>query len=160
MKTAIIYYSFEGNSALAAGILKELFSKRGGVEVLEIKTVDTKKRKGFSKYLWGGSQVVMHKKPPIQNLSFDPSSCDLIILGCPVWAASPAPPMASFLEKAEIRGKRVALFCCHAGGAGKALEKFRSLAAGNTIAGEIDLANPARAENLRERLSSWAESLK
>ncbi|GHV85048.1 hypothetical protein AGMMS50230_06560 [Spirochaetia bacterium] len=160
-KIAIIYYSFEGNCTLVGKILQELFSGSGKTaDIFAIKTLDTKKRTGFSKYVWGGSQVFMHKKPVIQPLAFDAASYSLIILGAPVWAASPAPAMASFLDTAKITGKRIALFCCHAGGPGKALEKFRTLLPGNTFAGELDIFSPAKdPEALTAKLKAWAETL-
>jgi flavodoxin len=163
MKTAIVYYSFEGNCALTARTLKEILEAapfKGKADLHEIKTVDGKKRTGFSKYVWGGSQVFMHRKPPLAPVAFDPAAYDLIILGTPVWAGSPAPAMASFLDKISLHGKKTALFCCHAGGKGKALEKFRALAPGAVIAGELDLRSPAAApEGLGEKLAGWLQSL-
>ena len=160
MKTAIVYYSFDGNCALVAETLRDILSAQGAVRVFEIKTLDTQKRRGLSKYLWGGAQVWMGKKPGIQRFDFDAAVYDLIVLGAPVWAASPAPPLAAFLDTAGIRGKRVGLFCCHAGGKGKAPEKFKALVRENTVAGFIDLRNPAsRPQGLRETLRAWAEGL-
>jgi flavodoxin len=159
MKTAIIYYSYERNCALAARTLRGILESapfNGKADLHEIKTIDDKRRTGFSKYFWGGSQVLMRKKPPILPMAFDPAPYDLIILGTPVWAGSPAPAMVSFLDKTTLNGKKTALFCCHAGGKGKALEKFRALIPGALIAGELDMVNPAAdPEGLGERLSGW-----
>ena len=157
MKTAIIYYSYEGNCALVAETIKAVL----GADVFEIKTVEDKKRTGFSKYFWGGRQVVMKKKPPIRPLGADVNAYDLIILGTPVWAGSPAPALVSFLGGTKITGKKVALFCCHDGGKGKALEKFKALLPGNTIAGEIDFKSPARGESdaLKQKIGEWVKSL-
>lgn len=156
MKTAIVYYSFEGNCAFAGHILQKLL----GADLFEIKTVDTKKRRGLAKYFWGGRQVIMGKKPFLQPLAVDPAPYDLIILGTPVWAGSPAPAMVSFLDKTMLSGKTLALYCCHAGGKGRALEKFRALVSGSTIAAELDLVNPAaNPEKAREALETWAKSL-
>jgi flavodoxin len=162
MKTAIVYYSFEGNCALTARTLKGILEAapfNGKADIYEIKTADAKKRTGFSKYVWGGSQVFMRRKPALLPMAFEPAPYDLIILGTPVWAGSPAPAMVSFLDKSELGGKRTALFCCHAGGKGKALEKFRALASGAVTAGELDLRNPASApEGLNEKLTGWLQS--
>jgi flavodoxin len=161
LKTAIVYYSFEGNCALTAQTLKEILEAapfNGKADLYEIRTADAKKRTGFSKYVWGGSQVFMRKKPALLPMDFDPAPYDLIILGAPVWAGSPAPAMVSFLDKAKPDGKKAAVFCCHAGGKGKALEKFRALVPG--AVGELDLRNPAaNPEGLNEKLSGWLQSL-
>ena len=156
MKAAVIYYSFEGNCAMVAGLLKEELN----ADVFEIKTADSKKRTGFAKFLWGGAQVVVRKKPELLPLDINITSYDMIILGTPVWAASPAPALFSFLDKTKIEGKKIALFCCHAGGKGKALEKFRALLSGNTIVGEIDFNNPASggSAGLKQKVSEWIKT--
>ncbi|MDR1506850.1 MAG: flavodoxin [Treponema sp.] len=161
MKTAVVYYSFEGSCAFAARTIKGILESapfKGKADLYEIKTVDAKKRTGFSKYLWGGSQVLMRKKPALAPLEFDPAPYDLIILGTPVWAASPAPAMVSFLDRHDLRGKKTALFCCHAGGKGRALEKFRALVPGAVISGEIDLRGPVQAD-ITGRLGDWLRNL-
>lgn len=157
MKTAIIYYSYEGNCSLVSKIIKDTLN----ADIFEIKTVDDKIRTGLAKYLWGGSQVVFHKKPALRPLSVDINAYDLIILGCPVWAGSPAPAIISFLSGTKIAGKKIALFCCHAGGKKKAFDKFRALLNGNSIAGEIDFVNPAgkSPEKLKLIIGDWVKTI-
>jgi flavodoxin len=161
MKTAIVYYSLEGNCALAAQTLGDVLAARFGVkpDLFRIQTADDKKRRGLRKYLWGGGQVLMNARPALRPLEFDPAPYDLVIVGAPVWAACPAPPAAAFLEQNPVRGKRVALFICHAGGKGKAMEKLAALLPGNENAGGIDLVNPSGDPRLREKLEAWAETL-
>ena len=157
MKTLIIYYSLDGNCALIAENLKSCLK----AEVLEIKTLDTKKRKGFALYFWGGSQVLFRKKPPLKPYTIDVNAWDLIILGTPVWAGSPAPAISSFLDKTKISGKKLALYCCHGGGMGEALEKFKALLPGNTFAGEINFKVPRRedASKVKQQTEEWAKTL-
>jgi len=98
MKTAVIYYSYEGNSALVAETIKAAIK----ADVFEIKTVDNRKPAGFAKFALGCVQVfqvLMNIKPKLLPLSVDINSYDLIILGTPVWADSPAPALAAFLGK-------------------------------------------------------------
>ncbi|MDR2500501.1 MAG: flavodoxin [Treponema sp.] len=163
MKTAVVYYSLEGNCALAARILGEIFAFQTGekADLFEIQTADTKKRRGLRKFLWGGGQVLMGSKPALQPLDFDPAAYGLVVVGTPVWAASPAPPVRAFLEKTPIRGKRIALFICHAGGKGRALEKLEALLPGNECAGGIDLVNPSgNLQGLQAKLEAWVETLR
>jgi flavodoxin len=157
LKTAVIYYSFDGNCALVAEAIKN----RLNADLYAIKTVDEKKRTGLGKYIWGGRQVFQHTKPELKPLDVDIDAYDLIILGTPVWAGSPAPAMGSFLSRTPFSGKRTAVFCCHAGGKGKALDKFKALLQGNIIAGEIDFNNPARGntEELRKKVGAWVTAL-
>ncbi|MDR2480082.1 MAG: flavodoxin, partial [Treponema sp.] len=130
-------------------------------DLVRLYTRDEKKRSGLAKYAWGGAQVFMHKKPALKPWQFDPAAYDLIILGTPVWAASPAPPMQSFLSEAKISGKKIALFICHMGGKGEALKKFKSLLADNTVAGETDFIKPLAGSRdaVKEQLARWLKSL-
>jgi flavodoxin len=157
MKTAIIYYSYEGNGVLVAEILKAELN----ADIFRIETLDSKKRKGFFLIAWGGSQVFLGKKPPLKPLSVDVSAYDLVIFGTPVWAASPAPAIASFLSKNSFTGKKIALFCCHGGGMGEASTKLKALLSGNTVIGEIDFKYPARMDSaeLKQKISEWVKTL-
>ena len=155
MKTAVIFYSFEGSSALVAETIKSA----ANAETFEIKTTDTKKRTGFSKYFWGGGQAMRGIKPPILPLSVDPNAYDLIILGTPVWAGSPAPALLSFLDKTAIKGKKVAIYACHGGGMGKVFEKLEARLQGNTIAGKIDFKNASNDTALKQKISEWLKSI-
>jgi len=157
MKTALIYYSYEGNSAFIAETIKACIA----VDVFEIKTAKTKKRKGFAKYFWGGAQVFFGRKPALLPLSVDVNAYDLIILGTPVWASSPAPALVSFLGKTAISGKKLALYCCHLGGKGDVFKKIKSLLPGNTFVGEIDFQNTASQEKaaLKQKVGEWLKTL-
>jgi flavodoxin len=164
MKTAVIYYSYDGNCALVAGLMKTALnssSPPGNADVFEIKTVDSKRREGFFKMLWGGMQAVFNKKPAIQPLAIEIDSYDLLVLGTPVWAGSPAPAMVSFLSEKKFSGRKVALFCCHGGGPGKVFDKLKALLPGNRFAGEIDFINPTKGNRseLEQKIRDWAKSL-
>ena len=158
MKTAVIYYSNNGNSAQVAEILKAELN----ADIFRIETLDSKKRKGFSSIFFGGAQVVMGKKPPLKPLSVNISAYDLVIIGTPVWAGSPTPAVVSFLDKNSIAGKKIALFCCHAGGMGEAMNKLKALLGGNTVIGEIDFKNAAKIDKaeLKQKISEWTKTLK
>jgi flavodoxin len=158
MKTAVVYYSFEGNSDLVANLIGQELK----ADIFKLETIDQKKRKGFAKYAWGGSMVFMHKKPPLKPFNIDAASYDLIVLGFPVWAGSAAPPINTFLDNVKISGKKIALFCCHAGGKGDALNKLKAQLPGNEFAGEIDFVNPSQqeAQVIAEKVKEWVAGIK
>jgi flavodoxin len=157
MKTAVVFYSYDGNCAFVA----EQIKARLNADLVRLQTADEKRRAGFAKFFWGGSQVLMHKKPPLKPYVFDPAAYDLIIIGAPVWAASPAPPVRTFLSEAKISGKKTAFFVCHAGGKGGAMDKLRALLADNTIIGETDFLNPGRGdtEETKRRIEEWLKAI-
>lgn len=159
MKTAVIYYSLDGNCRLVAETLGEEL----GADLFSIEMIDSKKRAGLSKFVWGGRMVFTRKKPPLKPLAVDLAAYDLLILGAPVWAGSPAPPMMSFLSQAAFPGKKkLALFCCHMGGMGKAMETFRGCLAEHEIAGTKDFLRTGKqdSENLRASVKEWIRELK
>jgi flavodoxin len=158
MKTLIVYFSYEGNSALIAELIKAAVPE---ADTLELKPEDDRKREGLAKFIWGGRQVMTHAKPKLKPYTAEIDQYDLIILGTPVWAGSYSPAMASFLSQTKISGKKLALYCCHAGGKGKALDKLKAALAGNTIVGEIDFNNPRKLnrEETAKRVQDWAGSL-
>ena len=156
MKTAVIFYTFDGNCALLAQHIKSAL----GADLYRVKLEETKKRTGFFKFLYGMS--IMFKKPEPLPLSVDINAYELIILGAPVWGGSPASPIVSFLNKTKISGKKVAFFCSHGGSMGKFYDKFRGLLSGNTIVGEIDFKNPANQDSavLEEQIAEWVKGFK
>jgi flavodoxin len=157
MKTAVVFYSYDGHCAFVAEQIKALLH----ADLVRLHTKDEKRRAGFAKYFWGGSQVFMHTKPALKPYVFDPAAYDLIIIGAPVWAASPAPPVRTFLSEAKLSGKKTALFLCHAGGKGNALDKFREMLSGNTITGATDFINPGAGnpEAATRQIGDWLKTI-
>ena len=159
MKTLVIYYSFEGNTKLIA----ENIAKAVDAEILEIKPVEEIKTKGFMKFFWGGKQVMMNEKPELQPLDKNPNNYELIMIGTPVWAWGPAPPMKTFLEKYKFENKKIALFCCHGGGKGKIFDKMKTaLDEKNEFIGQIDFIEPLK-KKTREKIDKaveWAKRIR
>ena len=131
MKTLIVYYSLEGNTAYAAGNIAESISSAGGqADTLRLVPVKAYADKGFAKFFWGGKSAVMAEKPALEPYDADIRSYDRIIFGFPVWASCFAPPLRTFItENADaLKEKDIAAFACQAGnGAEKALGKLSTL---------------------------------
>jgi flavodoxin len=157
MKTAVVFYSLDGNCAFVAEQLKAKLN----ADLIQIQTKDDKKRGKVGKMLWGVGMVFGRKKPPLKPYTFDPAAYDLIIIGAPVWASSPAPPLKTFLSQTKINGKKVALFVCHAGGKGNALDKFKALLPGNEIAAKADFQIPAQgdSEKAKQQIEDWIKGI-
>jgi flavodoxin len=156
MKTAVIFFSYDGNSAFAAQQIKT----RLNADLVQLYLMDEKKRGKIASIFWGGGMAVRGKKPPLKPYNFDPSSYNLIILGAPVWAGHPAPPLKTFLSQTPITGKKLALFVCHGGGPGKSLEKFKALVPGNEIVSTADFLMPGKnKDEARQKIADWAGKL-
>ena len=156
MKTAVVFYSLDGNCALVAEEIKAKLN----ADLIRLYTKDEKKRSKIGNLFWGGAMVLFRKKPPLIPYTFDPSVYDLIILGAPVWAASPAPPIQTFIHEAGITGRKIAIFACHGGGKENSLGKLRTLLAGNNVVAETDFFNPCKSgiEEVRQKISDWIKS--
>jgi flavodoxin len=152
MKTAVVFYSCSGNSKFIAKEIKDQLN----ADLIQLYTKDEKKRGKVATILWGGAMVLFRKKPPLKPYSFDPSAYDLIILGAPVWASFPAPPIKTFLSQTPITGKKIAIFVSHAGGKEDSLEKFKALLSGNEIISTADFKDPLKdIEEAQRRIADW-----
>ena len=140
MKSIIVYYSMSGNTDFAARAL----ASRLGADTLRLEPETAYPDKGFKKFLWGGKAALMAETPALRPYSFDESAYDLVLLGFPVWAGSPAPPLRTFLRDhgAALAGKRVAAFACQSGsGAEKAFAKLEGLL-GQPLSATLALIDP------------------
>jgi flavodoxin len=156
MKTAVVFYSLSGSCALIAQEIKS----RLNADLIRLHTENEKPRSGLGKFFWGISVMLGIKKAPLKPYTFNSSVYDLIIIGAPVWGGSPALPIQSFLAEAGIKGKKIALFACHGGGVGKALEKLEALLPGNDISAETDFVYPLKnIEKATQQAADWAKGL-
>ena len=155
-KTLVIYFSLEGNTEFAAKTIAETLK----ADVLKLELVKSISSTGFSRFFWGGKQVVMKEAPELRPFSQNPAAYDLIILGTPVWAGSYAPALRTFFKTTPLTGKRLALFCCYANNAGKTFDAMKAALPGNAFLGEKGFLNPAKQpEQVKNDIIAWAKSV-
>ena len=113
MKTAIVFYSMNGNTAMVARKLAEGIN----ADLIEIKPEKSYPDKGFKKFLWGGKSAVMAETPALIPYDFSAGEYDQIVFGFPVWAGNVTPPIRTFVQenKDVLKGKRIAAFACQSG---------------------------------------------
>lgn len=157
-KALVLFYSFEGNTKRAAGIL----AKNLNAETLELKPVKEIASKGFfSKYFWGGKQIFSREKPTLRAYDKEPENFDLIVIGTPVWAFTYTPAIRSFLATHNLKDKNIALFCTHDGAPGRCLLHMSKKLDGNNIIGKQDftrIKSMDKAE-LEKRCLDWANQI-
>jgi len=157
MKTAVVFYSLDGNCAFVAEEIKTILN----ADLIQLRTKREKKRGKIGNLFWGGAMVFSKKNPLLKRYEFDPAGYDLIVFGAPVWAGQPAPPFRTFFADTKITGKKAAFFVCHAGGMGNALEKFKSMLTGNEIISEVDFDDPAKKgdrEDVKRQIADWVKT--
>ena len=112
MKTAVVYYSLEGNVRYVA----EKVAKETDAELIEIIPVKAYPDKGFKKFFWGGKAATMKEKPELEPYSFNEADYDTIVICSPVWAGTFTPPLRTFLAEHDLTGKRIAVIASSGGG--------------------------------------------
>ncbi|MGL5916140.1 MAG: flavodoxin [Culicoidibacterales bacterium] len=111
-KTAVIYFSLEGNTKLLADVI----AKKTQADVFVVKAKKTYHEQGFKKFFWGGKSVFFNEIPELESLTFDANQYERIFIGTPIWVGTMAPPIKSFCYQYPFSGKEVQLFCTHGGG--------------------------------------------
>jgi flavodoxin len=105
MKTAVVYFSLTGNTGKVAEMLA------GEDEDLDL--IRIKRRSGLL------SLMGLTGKPKL-----DAHKYDLVVIGCPVWASSPAKLFMKALRKIDFGGKQVNAYVTYAMNDGNALKKL------------------------------------
>jgi flavodoxin len=156
-KILVLFYSYEGSTRKIA----ELIAAETGADIEEIKPVKEMKSKGFAKYVWGGGQVVMKRRPELKPLNVNLDNYDTIFLGSPVWAFTYSPPIASLLEKGYLKGKQIAFFHCCEGAPAKTEEDAKAAIENeNTWLAAFGCTNvPENYENLKDQVATWAKEI-
>lgn len=114
MKSAIIYYSYSGNTKRIAEVLSEHLKQKGEVEIIELKASDES-----GNFFSQAARAFFKKRAQIAGANFDLTKFDFICLGTPVWAFGPAPAMNTYLDKClGLEGKEIVLFTTYGSGTG------------------------------------------
>ena len=105
MTYLVVYYSRTGNNRTIA----ESIAKRLSADIDEI--IDKKNRQGRLNWLLAGKDSRSGKLTKIE-FQKNPQDYDTITIGFPIWAWSPIPPLRTYLQEVDLKGKRVAFFIC------------------------------------------------
>ena len=115
MKTAVVYFSWSGNTRFAA----ETIAKKTSADIFEIKAEKTYNR-DFGKCCDEAKPECNGKtlRPikPIEGL--DLAKYDIVFVGTPNWWGTMAPPVRTWVTQSKdaLKGKTVCLFQTHGGG--------------------------------------------
>ena len=146
METLIVYFSLNGNSAATA----ERIASAMKADKLCLEPKKNYPAKGFMKFLVGGGDVAVKRRPPLEPYSVELSRYGRVVFVGPVWASSFTPPVGTFIEenREALRGKRIACAFCHAGGGTeKAVEKLKAALGTEAFEAELSLVDPKTRPN-------------
>ena len=156
-KILIVYYSLTGNTKFIAEALRDSIE----ADILELKPIKELNAESSSRFIWGGYQSTMKKKPKLMSFDTNPLEYDLLVLGSPVWAWNISPPMRSFLSKFNLTGKKVALWMCHAGDGIKATNRFKETLKDANIIENISFQDPLKKDpdEKKEKAIAWIKEV-
>jgi len=132
-KILIVYYSLTGSTRFIAETLLEPLN----ADILELKPIKDLNPDSGTRFMWGGAQATMKKKPKLEKIEVDPLEYDMIVLGTPVWAWTFNPAFRTFLSMFNLAEKKVALWTCSAGSGNRAMEQFKKDLKKSDIIGQI-----------------------
>ena len=111
-KVLVLYYSQTSNTKIVA----ENIATRLGADIEEIVPVnpyDGDFQATIERCMQERQQGTV---PEIQPVAADLSQYDVIFIGYPIWFGTFAPPVAAFLDTADLSGKKVVPFCTFGSG--------------------------------------------
>jgi flavodoxin len=155
MKVLTAYYSRTGNNEK---LVNELQAKLGcDVE----KIIDTVNRKGAWGFLKSGYQAYRKKTSRIEPIKKDPSSYDLVIVACPLWASLMPPPIRTYIFENKNKFNKVALMSVSGGGKGndKTIPDFETALGKKTSAILLLAQAELKKGNYEEKLQEFSESI-
>jgi hypothetical protein len=103
---AVVYFSRDGSTRITA----ETIARRLGANLVELK--ETKPRRNF--LLSGFRASSKRHLTPAGDPWGDTSEARTLIIGAPIWAGNGNPLVNGFLDKADLKGKKVYLFTVQA----------------------------------------------
>ncbi len=157
LKTLVCFYSLDGNTRHIAKAIQQKID----ADLLELRIKNPRKYKGFLKYFIGGMQVLFHSRPPLLPLGKDLRDYQLIYFGTPVWAGNYVPAYRTLFSSCELKKKKIALFACCGGKAGKTFDSFKKALIGNEFLGEIEFQDPLKKDptETKEKAQRWAQEI-
>ncbi len=151
MKSAIIYYSFTGNTHRIACLFADILKNKGEEAVL----VRIRPLKEETTFLRQCKEAFLNKKPELYRTLLDLKDFDRVIIGSPVWAFNPTPAINTYIEQCgSLQGKTAICFVTYGSGVGKdrALEIMKKalVAKGARIAGTVSFQQSENEKQCKE----------
>ena len=159
-KPLVVYWSWSEthNTKVVAEMLKE---KTGAdLAVIEMVTPYPSDFGGAAQA--GQRDKAQTKAPAIKDIGVDVSKYDPIYVGTPIWFSSYAPPVRSFLQNYDLKGKTVALFCTHGQGNPATftyLSDMKALFPDFTFFPEVFAHTGTDAANAGPAIDAWLEKI-
>ncbi|MDD5017742.1 MAG: hypothetical protein PHO15_06570 [Eubacteriales bacterium] len=110
MKTAVVFYTRDGSTKVAAKVIGEKFD----ADVFELEEA---KKRGNSPgaFICAGFGAAIGRRSKLKNAyARDMKDYDRICIGTPIWAAKATPAVNAFTHALEPKGKEIIIFTLQA----------------------------------------------
>lgn len=129
-KALVVYFSHSGNTRVVA----EQIARAAGADILEIVPENPYPTAYNAVVDQAKKEIEAGYRPAIATPIPDLASYDTVFVGSPCWWYTIAPPVATFLEECDLRGKTVAPFMTHEGSRmGRSVDDIRKLCPASTV---------------------------
>jgi flavodoxin len=110
MKTAVVYYSYDGSTRVAA----EVMAERMNADIFELEEMKARSHKA-SGFMSAGFAALMGMRSRLKTTFANKmAEYTRIYIGTPIWASQCAPAVNAFVRAADLSGKDVAVFTLQA----------------------------------------------
>ena len=113
-KPLVVYWSW--SETHNTKVVAEMLQQKTGADIALIEMVTPYPNDFGSVMQLGQRDLQQPKAPAIKEMNLDLSKYDPIYVGTPIWFSTFAPPVRTFLQSYDLKGKTVALFCTHGQG--------------------------------------------
>jgi flavodoxin len=110
MKNAVVYYSYDGSTRVAAKIIADKFK----ADLFELEEVKKRGHSPFSFVAAGFSASVGKGSRLKSTFENEMKEYGSIYIGTPIWAGKSVPAVNTFIKKLNPKGKEVILFTVQA----------------------------------------------
>jgi len=155
-KPLVVYWTWSEthNTTVVAEMLKE----KTGADLVLIEMVTPYPSDFGGAAQAGQRDMAQAKAPAIKDIPVDVAKYDPIYVGTPIWFSSYAPPVRTFLQSYDLKGKNVALFCTHGQGNPATftyLRDAKTVAPEFTFFPEVFAFKGTEAKNAGPALDAW-----
>lgn len=155
-KPLVVYYSWGGNTRAVAQIIGDVT----GGNVVELELVEPYSTVYSELTARAGEEVKNDVRPALTTRIENMDDYDTLIVGTPIWSDHAAPALKSFLNSYDLSGKKIAVFCTHAGsGTAKSIDDVRGLCPDSEILQPFDVYG-SRASNSGDEVKEWLRAIK
>lgn len=156
-KTLVVYYSLSGHTR---EIAKKIAAVTDG-DLYEIRTAEEVKP-SLSFYLQARRRLKNGQYPELAGNMPDIKSYDTVFVGGPVWWYAPAPPLLSFLQKADFAARKVVPFSTQGSNFGSFFADFARLAQNAKLRPSASFNNlpPKYDRAVDNKIAAWVNSVR